>query len=627
MTDTSGWTRATKDHPCPACGHQRGCLIAPDGTAASCFDDGNSGKVIQLKANGHSNGRNLNGTSSYIGKAHKPKIAGSFDEVVKSAQTKIPGATISATYTYPGGSFRIVRFDAGDGKSIRPFHRSADGWRCGDPTGNLPLYRSDEIPADAKIVFVVEGEKCTDLAIELGLPAVTSSHGSGSANKSDWQPLVDTNAMIVLLPDNDAAGEKYISDVSRIIFGLNPDAQIKIVRLPGLPAGGDIEQYIGIRDCMESEAIAGSIVALADAAPFVMPDASDTLSPVSLGSLWTDYPELREPVINGLLRRGQVGNIISTSKSYKTYLILAMAICKVMGRNWFDRFEMPAGRVLIIDLELQPGDIVRRTREIAAALHAPLDVVGRDIQIVSLRGRAGTVDQIERLILSMDPRSADLVIIDPLYKTYPPEFDENSNAQMTALYRRWERLAEHLDAALFIVHHGTKGSQAEKRTVDVGAGASSQSRSADAHIALREHEVENCVVFDSRIRSFAPVEPMALRWVYPIWQRDLGLNPEDLKTGRKSRNTEKAELVSAEPAEEPWTEERFIREFASDQPQEKQTIMARADAAGLSVRKADGFVRLAIVNQKLFRWAFPKISTVYLATIQQPVTETVEVPK
>jgi hypothetical protein len=637
MTDTSRWTRATKDNPCVACGHTRGCLNAPDGTAASCFDDGNAGKVIQLgKSNGHA-GRNLNGTTTYSGAAFKKKSGGKVhpnaDAAIKASAWNINGAILSAVWVYPGDTFKIARFDTPDEKHIRPVHLVDGGWKVGDPPGKLPLYRFDEIPSDAQIVVVAEGEKCTDLFWSIGMPATTSSHGSGSADRSDWNPIADKGAVIVFAPDNDPAGEKYVADACRIIFQRNRNAKIKIIRLPGLPEGGDIEQYLEERDSLETEAIAGSIVALADAAPFVGPDDvsadadSTILMPTSLGLLWQQFPELREAVIGGMLRRGQVGNIISTSKSYKTYLMLGMAICMAIGRMWLDRFEMIGGRVLIIDLELQPGDIVRRTREIAAAMHAPLDVVAENIHIQSLRGKSGTVDQIERLILSFSPGDYDLVIVDPLYKTYPENFDENSNAHMTALYRRWERLAEHLDAALFIVHHGTKGSQADKRTVDVGAGASAQSRSADAHIALREHEVDNCVVFDARIRSFAPIDPMVLRWEYPQWQRDLGLNPEDIKTGRKSRNADKAEPAPKEPPPEPWTEERFLREFATDRPQDKQTIMARASMAGVSVRLADGFIRVAIANRKLFRWVFPKNRAVLLANVEQPVTETVEVGK
>jgi len=353
----------------------------------------------------------------------------------------------------------------------------------------------------------------------------------------------------------------------------------------------------------------------------------EPVNPTTLGSLWESDPNMREPVIDGLIRRGQVGNLISTSKSFKTFLILALAICMVLRRMWLDRFPTIGGRVLIIDLELQRGDITRRTHDICRAMHADLNLIGKSIDVLCLRGRAATVDQIEKMLLAVAPRTYSLVIVDPLYKTYPADFDENSNAQMTALYRRWERMAEHLDCGLWIVHHGTKGSQSEKRVVDVGAGASAQSRSADAHIALREHEIENCVVFDARIRSFPQIEPMVIRWEYPLWSRDLSLSPEDLKTGRKSRNKEEAQ---PQPEPEPgivWTPAKFVETFATDKPVAKDTIIAKANLAEMSARKASDLLRLAAHDGLIHRWAFPKDRTIYFATIPQPVTAAAGVPK
>src|SRR5262249_41625293 len=153
---------------------------------------------------------------------------------------------------------------------------------------------------------------------------------------------------------------------------------------------------------------------------------------------------------------------------------------------------------------------------------------------------------------------------------------------------RFERMAEHLDGALLIVHHATKGSQSEKRVVDVGAGAGSQSRSADCHIALREHEVDDCVVFDARVRSFKPPAPMVLRWTYPLWERDLALDPTQLKTGGRRRAAE-----DDQPAAPAWTPERFAAEIVSAQPQDKTTIMAKGGNFDLSERTAAKLLALA----------------------------------
>ena len=270
-------------------------------------------------------------------------------------------------------------------------------------------------------------------------------------------------------------------------------------------------------------------------------DGTDTFQATPLGEMWASDPHLREPVIDGVLRRGQVGNIISTSKSYKTYLILNLAAVTALGRLWLERFPTVGGHVLLIDLELQKPDIARRTHDIVRAMHADPATVGSRLHVIPLRGRQATVDHLERWLLSVPPRTYSLVIIDPLYKTYPANFDGNSNPQMTMLYRRFERLAEHLDCGLIVVHHASKGSQSDKSVVDVGAGAGAQARSPDAHMVIRPHQADNAVVLDARVRSFPPIDPLVLTWEYPLWRRDLGLDPAALKTGRAGRSKDKAQ--------------------------------------------------------------------------------------
>ncbi|HEV7300798.1 MAG TPA: AAA family ATPase [Tepidisphaeraceae bacterium] len=171
------------------------------------------------------------------------------------------------------------------------------------------------------------------------------------------------------------------------------------------------------------------------------PDPADAKveAAVPLSVLMRDNPELRRPIIIGCLRAGQVGNLISTSKSYKTYLILDLAISMSEGSEWLGRFGLSGGRVLLVDLELQPPDIAR-------AKGTRLDALGERIHVMSFRGRNATIEHVERHLLAQPAGRYELVVIDPLYKCYPEKFDENSNADMTNLYRRFERIAERMAA-------------------------------------------------------------------------------------------------------------------------------------------------------------------------------------
>jgi hypothetical protein len=612
------WPTATKEHTCPKCGKANRCRIAPDGNAGICWRSGTSEAWHDSSSNG--NGKYHHADDP---KPSRPKPTYvSAEAAIEAAGKWIDGGNLAATFIYPGDAARVARFNLADGsKEFRPVHRVGNGWMIGDPPGKWPMYRGDELPAAGPIyVFVVEGEQCCDISRSIGLAAVTSAHGSNAANKTDWTPLAGRE--IVILPDADAAGEKYAADVAAICDALG--CKVKIVRLPGLPPGGDIEQF-DAEIAGTPEQTRDAITALADAAMAWRPTESTpeqshdepAFTPVSLRELSRIYHELREPMIDGLLRRGQVGNLVSTSKAYKTFLMLMLAICMAMRKLWLDCFPTAGGKVLILDLELQQPDIVRRVAEIMRAMHAPPEIADA-IDVLSFRGRDGSIDNIEKMLLAMQPRSYSLVILDPLYKTYPAQFDENSNAQMTALYRRFERIAEHLDCALMIVHHATKGGQSEKRVVDVGAGAGSQSRSADCHVALREHETEGCVIFDAKVRSFRPPDPLVLRFNYPLWERDLALDPTALKSGKASRNADKPQPQPKEkPA--PWTVEKFAGMFITAEPQRRTLIEARARQAEIKNRDVAALIEMALAEKKAFRWNFPKDNAAYIAKVEQPV--------
>ena len=167
------------------------------------------------------------------------------EAVLRRLRGDDPAWRITETYTYCDTMGReviqVLRFDKPGQKTYRPVHRDGGRWRDGDPKGLLPLYRLPEL-AEANPIYVCEGEKAVDAAEAIGLVATTSAHGSNSAKKTDWNPLAGKE--VVVLPDNDAPGNKYATEVRRILGDLSPPAKVKVIDLPDLPAHGDIVEYV-----------------------------------------------------------------------------------------------------------------------------------------------------------------------------------------------------------------------------------------------------------------------------------------------------------------------------------------------------------------------------------------------
>lgn len=159
----------------------------------------------------------------------------------------------------------VVRWNMSDGKVIRPVTRQGHQWIVGGMPDPRPLYGLPNL-ANAERVYVCEGEKAADAARSIGLVATTSAHGSKSANKTDWSPLAGKE--IVLLPDNDTAGEAYADEVARILGNLTPPpSSIKILELLNLPEGGDIVEWVEQHgDAAEPESMVSEINSLIEEA-------------------------------------------------------------------------------------------------------------------------------------------------------------------------------------------------------------------------------------------------------------------------------------------------------------------------------------------------------------------------
>ncbi len=172
----------------------------------------------------------------------KPARYKTIVEAINATAQRIRGRPYKPDYYRD--DFAEVRFDLSDSKTFRPFSWTKDGWAECDPDGLLPLF-PDPMLADARIVQVHEGPKCCRIARALGFVTTTSAHGSFSPHKTNWSPVAGKT--IPFFPDADDSGERFLDQVGAIVTSLDPPATVRVVRLPDLPEGGDIEQFVDDR--------------------------------------------------------------------------------------------------------------------------------------------------------------------------------------------------------------------------------------------------------------------------------------------------------------------------------------------------------------------------------------------
>jgi len=177
----------------------------------------------------------------------------------------------------------------------------------------------------------------------------------------------------------------------------------------------------------------------------------------------------------------------------------------------------------------------------------------------------------------------------------------------------WHPIARELKSSFVLVHHTSKGLQSTKSVTDVGAGAGSQSRATDTHIILRPHQEDNVIVLEGESRSNPPIKPICLRWDFPVWRQELGLDPEDLEGIKPARKevVKKAETMSVE---------EFVGQYFSQQPRTRDEIVSGISEE-ISNRRIQQLFSVAEGKGLVHRWNFGANKKVQYATVQQPPEE------
>ncbi|MCA9152883.1 MAG: AAA family ATPase, partial [Planctomycetales bacterium] len=352
-----------RGHPCPKCGGRDRFSVFKDFEETGgvhcrhCFTDGADG----FSAIGWLLGLSFGDAKTWV-EQHLSRHA-----TIDRLQSKLPrgqswptcreavaaldrfmsrrhdGARQAGLWTYRRGCEPIavvVRYDYATGKTYRPVSRHADGWRWSDPVDSWPLY--GDLPESLDCVFVTEGEKCADVVRSFGLVAVTSAHGAGSAQKTDWTKLA-TAQRVVILPDCDDAGGRYAAEVERLVRSASV-SDVRIVELPGLQSGEDVADWSNGRDPDECRA---ELLALADSSSPVALTFQRRRRP-KLVRLSDVEPETVRWLWPGRIALGKLTLFAGDPGLGKSFLTMDIAARVTTGTTWPDSPTVAAPRGSVV---------------------------------------------------------------------------------------------------------------------------------------------------------------------------------------------------------------------------------------------------------------------------------------
>jgi len=423
--------------------------------------------------------------------------------------------------------YQVVRIDTTEhGKTTKDYRqRRVDpetgtfSWGMAGVTA-LPYRLPDILRSDPKKpVIVVEGEKCADALAQLGLIATTNHGGAGK-----WWPTLSPwfeGRQVIIMPDNDAAGEKHFRAVANALRQVA--SKIGILRLPDLGQKGDVADWLetgktradliaAIKtvtpikwDEFDAEVREQPIIEAAASKPTGVVDATvfTWLNP-------SDIP-MRRFIYSTHYIRKFVSLDVAPGGVGKSSLAIVEALAITSGKPLLGIIPAERGRVWYFNGE-DPMDEIHR-RVVAAIKHydiLPDEIAGRLFLdsgrtqpiIIGVQQKDGAVIQepiVEAVVDSIRRNKIDVVTLDPFVSTH--QVMENDNNAIDRVAKTWAKIADITGCSINLVHHSRKTGGIEV-SVEDGRGASalaSAARSARAFNQMSEEEASKAGVENRRL--------------------------------------------------------------------------------------------------------------------------------
>ena len=382
----------------------------------------------------------------------------------KGTYTRTCGELLRDLERYGSIERALGAYDPEAGAWVRFNPLNGQGVRNSDVADfRYALVESDSLPKDRQLALV--------RALELPCAAVVDSGGKSvhAIVRVDARDYVEYRQRV-----------DQLYEVCRR-NGLEPDPQNKnpsrLSRMPGAVRGGSQQRLLS-GPCGRAT--------WAEWWEWVQETSDDLPDPDNLASVWGDMPELAPPLIDGVLRQGHKMMLAGPSKAGKSFALIELCCAIAEGREWLGR-RCAQGRVLYVNLELDPASALRRFRDVYEALGwEPANVA--NIDVWNLRGRAVPMDRLAPSLIRRALRVRPIaVVIDPIYKVITG--DENSADQMAAFCNQFDRVAQQVGCAVIYCHHHSKGFQGNKRSMDRASGSGVFARDTDALLDMAPLEV------------------------------------------------------------------------------------------------------------------------------------------
>lgn len=265
-----------------------------------------------------------------------------------------------------------------------------------------------------------------------------------------------------------------------------------------------------------------------------------------------EFPPTRW-VVEGILPAEGLTIMSAAPGSFKTWVMLEIALSVANNRRLFDKYETFKTGVLVVDEESGPRLLQERLKKLGAE---------KDLSIyyISRSGRKVTQDYINDLLATCVEKQIGLVMFDSLVRLHTG--DENTSKDMSQLFDLFKQLTDN-GLAILIAHHNRKAMAGSYNPSGDMRGSSDILAAVDCHMALsRQANSDYVAVQQTKNRYMKEVRPFKLRFSEMNGRNEFHFMGE-LKS-REDERSDTKEAIIASLSKSPNLTKKMLHEELSE---------------------------------------------------------------
>lgn len=339
--------------------------------------------------------------------------------------------------------YEVMRVPVGTKKRFmqrQPNIEKPSGYQWNMDGARRVLYRLPEVIAaknEGKTIWIVEGEKDVETLFSLGEVATTSPMGAGKWHEEYSEKLAGAN--IIIVPDNDDVGRKHAREIRLSLIGHS----CTVTQKEAAVGCKDITDHIVAGHSLEEliEVVSDGSTSKSGAGVDILQVIKRTVSPTSA-------------VIPGVLSAGDRWLLTAFEGHGKSTLLRQLGVQMACGIHPFTFNDMPRQKVLLIDSENHPDQVLESWQKMAklAADYGHelreneliiLETWDEDLDLTSEEGQAWLIERVH----GHQPQA---VCMGPLYNLSSRDLSEH---QVATRLKQTVNAARAVSGAAFIMEH------------------------------------------------------------------------------------------------------------------------------------------------------------------------------